>query len=87
MAVTKGTAMRVVVHVGSNCLADAKALAEQAEELGAVAIAALTPMYFKPKNVEVLVETMKQIAAAAPETPFYYYDIPVLGGVFANQAR
>ncbi|MFN0077598.1 MAG: dihydrodipicolinate synthase family protein [Prosthecobacter sp.] len=93
MAVTKGTAMRVVVHVGSNCLADAKALAEQAEELGAAAIAALTPMYFKPKNVEVLVETMAQIAAAAPETPFYYYDIPVLTGVshsmpeFLKQAK
>ncbi|WP_395736093.1 dihydrodipicolinate synthase family protein [Prosthecobacter sp.] len=80
-AVTKGTAMRVVVHVGANCVADAKALAEQAEDLGASAIAALSPMYFKPKNVEVLVETMAQIAAAAPETPFYYYDIPSMTGV------
>lgn len=81
MAVTKGTAMRVVVHVGANCVADAKALAEQAEDLGAAAIAALTPMYFKPKNIEVLVETMAQIAAAAAETPFYYYDIPSMTGV------
>jgi N-acetylneuraminate lyase len=93
MAVTKGTAMRVIVHVGANCLSDAKALAEQAEDLGAAAIAALTPMYFKPKNVEVLVETMAQIAANAPETPFYYYDIPLLTGVnlpmpeFLKQAR
>ncbi len=93
MAVTKGTAMRVIVHVGANCIADAKVLADQAEDLGAVAIAALTPMYFKPKNVEVLVETMAQIAAAAPETPFYYYDIPVLTGAshsmpdFLRQAR
>ncbi len=93
MAVTKGTAMRVVVHVGSNCLADAKALAEQAEDLGAAAIAALTPMYFKPKNVEVLVETMAHIAAAAGETPFYHYDIPSMTGVnlsmpeFLKQAR
>jgi len=81
MAVTKGTAMRVVVHVGANCVADAKALAEQAEDLGAAAIAALSPMYFKPKNVEVLVETMAQIASAAPDTPFYYYDIPSMTGV------
>lgn len=93
MAVTKGTAMRVVVHVGANCVADAKALSEQAEELGAAAIAALAPMYFKPKNVEVLVETMAQIASAAPETPFYYYDIPSMTGVnlsvpdFLCQAR
>lgn len=93
MAVTKGTAMRVVVHVGGNCLADAKALAEQAEELGAAAIAALAPMYFKPKNVAVLVDTMAQIAAAAAETPFYYYDIPSMTGVnlpvldFLSQAK
>lgn len=93
MAVTKGTPMRVVVHVGSNCVADSKALADQAEDLGAAAIAALTPMYFKPKNVAVLVETMAQIAAAAPETPFYFYDIPSMTGVslsvpdFLNQAQ
>lgn len=93
MAVTKGTAMRVVVHVGANCVADAKALADQAEDLGAAAVAALAPMYFKPKNVEVLVDTMAQIAAAAPETPFYYYDIPSMTGVslaapdFLQQAR
>lgn len=81
MAATKGTPMRVVVHVGSNCVADSKALAGQAEDLGAAAIAALAPMYFKPKNVAVLVDTMAQIAAAAPETPFYYYDIPSMTGV------
>lgn len=93
MAVTKGTAMRVVVHVGSNCVADSKALADQAEDLGAAAIAALTPMYFKPKNVAVLVDTMAQIATAAPETPFYFYDIPSMTGVnlfvpdFLSQAK
>ncbi len=93
MAVTKGTAIRVVVHVGANCIADAKALADQAEDLGASAIAALAPMYFKPKNVAVLVETMAQIASAAPDTPFYYYDIPSMTGVnlsvpdFLSQAR
>lgn len=93
VAVTKGTAMRVVVHVGSNCVADSKALADQAEDLGAAGIAALAPMYFKPKNVSVLVDTMAQIAAAAPETPFYYYDIPSMTGVnlsvpdFLSQAK
>lgn len=76
-----GTPMRVIVHVGANCVDDAKDLAEQAEDLGATAIAAIAPMYFKPKNVEVLVATMAQIAAAAPDTPFYYYDIPLLTGM------
>ncbi len=79
--VVRGTALRVVVHVGSNCLADARALAAQAQQLGAVAISALAPSYFKPRSVDALIACCADIAAAAPETPFYYYDIPVLTGV------
>ena len=81
MDVARGTAMKVVVHVGSNCLVDATTLARQAQQSGAVAIAALSPSYFKPRNVETLVACASQIASAAPQTPFYFYDIPVLTGV------
>jgi N-acetylneuraminate lyase len=81
MAVVKGTPLRVVVHVGSNCLADSRTLAAQAEELGAAAIAALAPSYFKPRTVEMLVAYCGEIASAAPRTPYYYYDIPALTGV------
>ena len=79
--VAKGTAMRVVVHVGSNCLADARTLAAQAQQLDAVAISALAPSYFKPRSVDALIACCADIAAAAPETPFYYYDIPPMTGV------
>lgn len=79
--VVHGTALRVVVHVGSNCLADARALAAQAQQLGAVAISALAPSYFKPRSLDALIACCADIAAAAPETPFYFYDIPVLTGV------
>lgn len=81
MNVIRGTDMKVVVHVGSNCLVDAAALAGHAQQSGAVAVAALSPSYFKPRNVETLVACAQQIASAAPETPFYFYDIPVLTGV------
>src|SRR5262245_54074002 len=47
--VVRGSALRLVVHVGANCLEDARALAAQAEQLGAHAIAALAPCYFKPR--------------------------------------
>src|SRR4030095_492729 len=77
----KGTPLKVVVHVGSNCLEDSRALAAQAEQLGAVAISALAPSYFKPRSVETLVACCAQGAAAAPSTPFYYYDIPSMTGV------
>lgn len=81
MEVARGTPMKVVVHVGSNCLMDAKVLAAEAEALGAVAIAALAPSYYKPRDVATLVEVCADIAAAAPATPFYFYDIPSMTGV------
>jgi N-acetylneuraminate lyase len=79
--VTRGTELRVIVHVGSNCIADARALATQAEKLGAVAISALAPSYFKPRSLDTLIACCAEIASAAPDTPFYYYDIPSLTGV------
>lgn len=79
--VARGTALRVVVHVGSNCLADARSLAAQAQQLGAAAISALAPSYFKPRSLDALIACCADIASAAPETPFYFYDIPALTGV------
>ncbi|MCC6231288.1 MAG: dihydrodipicolinate synthase family protein, partial [Verrucomicrobiales bacterium] len=63
------------------CLAEARVLAAEAEALGATAIAALSPSYFKPRQVEALVDCCAEIAGAAPSTPFYFYDIPVMTGV------
>ena len=80
-AVLKGTPLRTVVHVGSNCLSDAKQLAAHANSLGVAAIAAVAPSYFKPKSLDVLIAWCAELASAAPDTPFYFYDIPVLTGV------
>lgn len=91
--VTRGSSLKVVVHVGANCLSDACSLATQAQQLGAIAISALVPSYFKPRNLAALVDCCAEIAAAAPATPFYFYDIPSMTGVnfsmaeFLTQAR
>lgn len=79
--VIRGTSLRLVVHVGTNCLTDARALAAHAESVDAIAIAALAPSYFKPKSIDLLVECCESIASSAPQTPFYFYDIPSLTGV------
>ena len=79
--VAKGTKLKVIVHVGSNCLVDARALAAHAQQIGALAVSALAPSYFKPRSVGVLVDCCAEIAAGAPELPFYFYDIPSLTGV------
>jgi N-acetylneuraminate lyase len=93
MEVTRGSALKVIVHVGTNCLTDARSLAAQAQQLGAVAVAALAPSYFKPRSVASLVDCCAEIAGGCPELPFFYYDIPVLTGFtlpmadFLTQAR
>jgi len=75
------TGLEVVVHVGANALEDARVLAAHAAERGALAIAAVSPSYFRPADVDALVECCAAIADAAPSVPFYFYDIPSLTGV------
>lgn len=75
------TGIGVVVHVGANALGDARALAGHAQAQGALAIAAVSPSYFRPPDVEALVDCCARIAEAAPALPFYFYDIPSLTGV------
>ncbi|MCC6403961.1 MAG: dihydrodipicolinate synthase family protein [Fimbriimonadaceae bacterium] len=73
--------IQVVVHVGSNCVRDARSLASHAAGHGAVAVSALSPMYFKPSSLDTLISCCSEIASASPELPFYFYDIPALTGV------
>ncbi|MFP6666778.1 MAG: dihydrodipicolinate synthase family protein [Pirellulales bacterium] len=74
----------VIVQVGCESLAQARQLATHVQEVGGDAISAVSPVYFKPESVETLVESMAQIASAAPQLPFYYYHIPVVTGVAVN---
>lgn len=87
LEVTKGTDLKVIVHVGSNCLTDARELAGRAAAQGAAAISTLAPSYYKPAGVAGLVKCCAAVASAAPELPFYYYDIPALTGVHADMAE
>lgn len=73
--------LQLMVHVGSSTLADAAALAAHADRLGVDAISAMAPSYFKPATVADLAACLAEVAAAAPATPFYYYDISPLTGV------
>jgi N-acetylneuraminate lyase len=71
----------VLVHVGHSSIADCRRLAAHAEQIGADAISSVAAFYFKPTTVSNLVNSMAQIASAAPHTPFYYYHIPTLTGI------
>jgi len=71
----------IIIHVGHSSIAEAKLLAAHAAEIGADAISSVAAFYFKPTSTQNLVDCMAEIAAAAPELPFYYYHIPHLTGI------
>jgi N-acetylneuraminate lyase len=72
---------KVMTLVGGNCIKDAIKLAKHAADIGLYAVAFTSPSYFKPQTVEILSEICFEIASQIPNTPFYYYHIPVLTGV------
>lgn len=77
----RAAGLQLLVHVGSATLADSVALARHAGQLGVDSISAMAPCYFKPASCADLAAFLADIAAAAPRTPFYYYDIPSWTGV------
>lgn len=77
----------VVVQVGHSSISEARALAAHAQQVGAQAVSSVAPYYFKPETVEVLVDCLVEIAAGAPELPFYYYHIPAITGVGFDLVR
>lgn len=73
--------VKLVVHVGHLSIADSCDLARHAEDIGADAIATIAPNFFKPAGAVELVAWCRQVAAAAPKLPFYYYHMPAMTGV------
>ena len=76
-----------VVQVGHNSTKVSAALAAHAEMVGADAVSATPPGYFKPNGETGLVESIRPIVEAAAATPFYYYHIPQLSGVEIDPMR
>jgi N-acetylneuraminate lyase len=73
--------LKLTVHVGHLSLRESQALARHAQQIGADAVATLAPNFFKPANVQELVAWCANVAAAAPNLPFYYYHMPSMTGV------
>ncbi|WP_438480631.1 dihydrodipicolinate synthase family protein [Oleiharenicola lentus] len=73
--------LRVIVHVGHNSLTDAQELTRHAAKIGASAVSAFAPCFFKPRDHDELVDWCQRLAGAAPGLPFYYYNIPSMTGV------
>jgi N-acetylneuraminate lyase len=73
--------LKLAVHVGHLSLNESRALAQHAAQIKADAIATIAPSFFKPATAGDLVAWCREIAAAAPDVPFYYYHMPSMTGV------
>ena len=78
--------MKFIAHVGCNNLPESRDLAKAALEVGADAIGAMAPTFFKPTGVEGLIDWFERITEPAAELPFYFYDIPSMTGVSIDTA-
>jgi len=76
-----GKNLKIICHVGSNCIKESNELAAHAQSQGAYAVGCIAPMFFKPSNATDLMEFLKPVAASAPELPFFYYHFPTLTGI------
>ena len=75
---------KVIVHVGSCCLRESVRLAKHAQQIGAWGIGSMAPPFPHIGRIEELVKYCEEIAAAAPNLPFYYYHIPAFNGAYLS---
>jgi len=86
--------LKIFIHAGHHSIEESKRLARHAQqEIRADAIASVAPGYDKPETPRDLVAFCEQVSLAAPDTPFYYYhipvktDVPISGSAFLLEAK
>ncbi|HSO89089.1 MAG TPA: dihydrodipicolinate synthase family protein [Draconibacterium sp.] len=76
--------LKVINLVGGTSYKECIENAQHSAENGVDAIALLAPYYFKPAGAKQLAEYCATIAEAVPQTPVFFYHIPVLSGCFIS---
>lgn len=76
--------VKVITLVGGTSYKECIENAQHAAECDVDAIALLAPYYFKPAGAKQLTEFVALVAASVPQTPVYFYHIPVLSGCYVN---
>ncbi|XP_038077783.1 N-acetylneuraminate lyase-like [Patiria miniata] len=66
----------IMVHVGADSLRDTQNLASHAADIEADAICVVSPTFFKPQSVDLLLQYLREVSTAAPSLPLYYYHNP-----------
>jgi N-acetylneuraminate lyase len=73
---------KVISMVSGTGQKEAIELAEISADNGLYGISINAPYYFRPSNVESLLDYMEPIAAAAPDLAVYFYHIPLLTNAY-----
>ncbi|HAQ21073.1 MAG TPA: dihydrodipicolinate synthetase [Prolixibacteraceae bacterium] len=76
--------VKVINLVGGTSYKECIENALHSAENGVNAIALLAPYYFKPAGAKHLAEFCALVAEAVPQTPVYFYHIPVLSGCYVS---
>ena len=74
--------VKVITLIGGTSYTECIDNAQHAASYGVEAVAILAPYYFKPATARSLADYCALIAASIPQTPVYFYHIPVLSGCF-----
>ncbi|XP_058791646.1 N-acetylneuraminate lyase-like isoform X2 [Phymastichus coffea] len=77
----------LIVQVGGAPLADVKELARHAQSLDVDAVLCLPELYYRPSDVEELVDYVKQVSEAAPKVPLLYYHFPDMSNVRVHMGK
>lgn len=80
----KETKQHLQVQVGGCPLPHVLELARHAEQLGADSLLTLPELYYKPTTPQGVINYLKLISEAAPNTPLMYYHTPLRSGVNIN---
>lgn len=74
--------VKVISLVGGTSYKECIENAQHSATCGIDAVAILAPYYFKPSGAKQLAEFCAKIAETVPQTPVYFYHIPVLSGCY-----
>ncbi|PSL07173.1 N-acetylneuraminate lyase [Cecembia rubra] len=75
---------KVISMVSGTSQKEAIALAKLSSELGLYGISMNAPYYFKPSNIDALLDFIDPIGEAAPNLALYYYHIPLLTNAYLS---
>lgn len=77
MSQSKQHGFTTMVQIGGTNFVDLTQLAKHAEGLEVDSLLCLPELYFYPQNVNDLVNYLFDVSEAAPNTPLFYYHIPM----------